>query len=470
MVRHAAAEPAVPELPVPAGLLRACPEFASARRVIVGFSGGLDSTVLLHLLEQAYATGLLRGSLLALHVNHALQPAADSWQEHCRDLSARFGIAFEAVRAPVTLTPGASPEDCARDARYGVFVERLQHGDVLALAHHRDDQAETVLFRLLRGSGAGGLAGMPRMRACGAGVLLRPLLDYDRAALLAHAQSFRLNWIDDASNLDRRYDRNCLRHDVLPLLRQRWPGLNTALARSAQLSGEAAALLDTLARIDLVAAAGPRGEQLRCDVLSTFDAARQRNLLRYWLETLHASHGFALPNHHVLHAVVAEVLPAAVDAEPLVAWGEGAARVELRRHRGLLHVCAPLPEMAMQLCWHTGEPLQLPAPLGWLTLEPAASGLPRARLGDLRIAFRQGGEQVTVAGRQSRPLKKILQDAGVPPWLRDRIPMLYAGDELVAVADLLVCEGWLTRDAQDACRIVWAHPDLDCGYQPHLLI
>jgi tRNA(Ile)-lysidine synthase len=165
------------------------------------------------------------------------------------------------------------------------------------------------------------------------------------------------------------------------------------------------------------------------------------------------------------------VLPAGPDAEPLLSWGYGETAVELRRHRHMLHVFAPLPAVPEPLIWQTRQAMVLPEPLGTLQLHPGEGpGLPMDRITELKVGFRSGGELVKPAGRPTRPLKKILQEEGIPPWLRERIPLLYVKDELVAVADLLICDGWLSDKPGNSCRVVWQHPDLDCGYQPHLLI
>jgi len=454
-----------------AGLVQDCAELQQAARIVVGFSGGVDSTVLLHLLHDAHAQGRLLAPLHALHVNHMMQAEANQWEAQCRARCALLDVPFEAVCVSVVRVAGESLEESARAARHAVFAGALKEGDVLVLAQHRDDQVETVLFRLLRGSGVAGLAGMPGTRPCGTGLLVRPLLDASRGELLDFARAAGLQWIEDASNADQRFDRNFLRGTIVPLLTGRWPGLAGAVQRSARLSGEAAVLLDELAALDVKTAAAPKAEQLRIDALLPLGEARQRNALRYWLQKLCARKNWALPTHQVLECIVTDVIPAQADAEPLLTWGEGSNAVELRRHRGLLYVMAPFPPAPGELTWFTNDACALPAPLGALELQRVeGSGLPRDRMGEVRVRFRSGGEQVKAAGRATRPLKKILQDAGIPPWLRERVPLLYVGNELVAVADLLVCEGWLSEASENRCRVAWRHPDLDCGYPPHLLI
>ncbi|MDY6981815.1 MAG: tRNA lysidine(34) synthetase TilS [Pseudomonadota bacterium] len=453
------------------GFIAACSEFQQARGIVVAFSGGLDSTVLLHLLHAAHALGAIAAPLRAVHVNHALQSDADRWEAHCRAVCEQLHVEFRGVRSPVVQVPGTSLEESARDTRHSVFTETLSEGEVLALAQHRDDQVETVLFRLLRGSGAAGLAGMPRSRPCGAGMLVRPLLEVTRAELLEYARAHALTWVDDGSNADRRFDRNFLRNAVLPLLYERWPGLGSAVTRSAALSAEAAALCDELAVNDLRSVVGSNPRQLELAPLQQLSAARQRNVLRHWLQTACAQLTVAMPTYEVLTRSFSEVIAARPDAEPVLTWGEGDAAAELRRYRGFLHVLKPLPALPGTLSWSTDAPCMLSAPFGELSVEPCSGrGIPRERIPALRVCFRSGGELVKAAGRPTRPLKKILQDAGVPPWLRERIPLLYAGDDLVAVADLLICDGWLSETAESRCRIVWMHPDLDCGYPPHLLI
>ncbi|HEY0961196.1 MAG TPA: tRNA lysidine(34) synthetase TilS [Pseudomonadales bacterium] len=453
------------------GLIEACPEFQQASGIVVALSGGLDSTVLLHLLHDACARQVIDAPLRAVHVNHVLQLDADSWQEHCRAVCASLGIEFEAVRSPVVPVRGESLEESARDVRHAVFENALSSGEVLTLAQHRDDQVETVLFRLLRGSGVAGLAGMPRIRSCGRGTMLRPLLDAGRSELHAYALAHRLSWIDDGSNADPRFDRNFLRNAVLPLMAERWPGLAGAVTRTAMLSAEAAELCDELAAGDLRSIVGPRPHQLELARLQSLSDVRQRNVVRHWLQGFCSQNSLASPTHEVLARSFTEVVAARPDAEPLLAWGEDDAAAELRRHRGYLHAMKRLPPPPEPLRWSTGMPCILPRPYGELALRPCEGrGIPRERVPALRVCFRNGGEIVKVAGRPTRPLKKILQDAGVPPWLRERIPLLYAGDELVAVADLLICDGWLAEGAGSSCRIVWSHPDLDCGYPPHLLI
>ena len=416
-------------------------------RYLVAYSGGLDSTALLHALAAARA---YHGrALVAVHVNHGLHAAADDWERHCRRFARGIGAAFVSRR--VALDPHAARkrgvEAAARSARYAALRAAMVAGDVLLSAHHLEDQAETVLLNLMRGSGLAGIAAIAAARALPPGRLFRPLLDVPRAELAAYARRHRLEWLDDPSNLDTGFDRNYLRHEILPRLRQRWPAAAAQLKRSAELAAEAAALQDELGAIDYAAAA--EGDaRLGIAALRALPAARQRNVLRYALRTL----GLPVPPQTRLRQVLEELVPARPDARPLVRW-PGA---EVRRYRGRIYLLGerPLPACAPLAFDERGE-VHLGAGQGFLFLEAeAADGLaPQLAAQGLEVRFRQGGEKIRPVGtRTTRPLKKLLQEEGIVPWMRDRLPLVYAGGRLVAVADL-----WLAADAvaSPGCRVVW---------------
>ena len=370
---------------------------------------------------------------------------------------------YHQVRIP--RVAGQSLEDAARAGRHAVFEQALAADDCILLAHHRNDQVETLLHHLFRGSGVHGLAGMPEARPCGQGTLLRPLLTLPREQLLAYARQQGLSWIEDPSNQDTHYTRNHLRHAVLPSLRERWPGIDASLARSATVCAESAGLLDTLARIDLVTAAGTHANRLRVSKLRALSPARQRNLLRHWLHTLHLQRQLPPPNHRLLQAIVGDLLPAAADAEPCLRWGQGAARGELHRFQDEIHALRPLPMPVGPLQWDTAQPLTLPPPLGTLQLEHGVStGLPVSLARTLDVRFRQGGEKVAIPGRVTRTLKNLLREQGVPPWLRGRVPLVYAAGQLVAVGDLQLGKASAGNCGENCAKILWLRSDSDCGY------
>ena len=420
-------------------------------RYIIALSGGLDSTVLAHVLA---ATRERHGkALLAVHVDHRLQAASGSWSAYCRELAAKFGIEFVAEQVSVEAN-GGGLEAAAREARYGALARHVARGDWLLSAHHRNDQAETLLLNLMRGSGPAGLAGIGSLTPFGAGWLARPLIDVPRADLENYAASQELAWLDDPSNDDLRFDRNYLRHDLLPVLERRWPGAVERIARSADLAGEAATLLEDLALLDLQKL-GNRATRIEVDGLLELSEPRQRNLLRYAIRRA----GLPLPGAARLATVVDSVLRARADAQPMVDWPGG----ELRRYRGRLYLMAPLGDLAWPEDGRTlgEEPLPLGEGMGALCLAP---GMPKGLDVDivergLRVRMRRGGEEIRLKGQaHTKKLKKLLQEAGVVPWMRDRLPLVFAGERLVAVADL-----WLAADAgsEPGVAVRWeARPDL----------
>ena len=443
----------------PAALLTFIARLTPARRFLVAYSGGVDSQVLLHALAQLRAQ-LPGVELRALHVDHGLHANASDWAQHCLHGCAALDVACEVHAVDARAPAGTSPEDAARSARYALFAKLLQPDDVLFTAHHQDDQAETVLLQLLRGGGPRGLAGMAELSRFGAAWLARPLLAFSRAALREYALAQALRWIDDPSNVDTRFDRNYLRHEIMPRLQQRWPAAKVTLARSAQHCAEAAALLEGLAQADLhehktrrtvdtwrlsggsedehllhVPQAGMdltwhRSGTLSVSALLRLSSMRQRNILRYWIE----QSGLPLPQQRHLERVQRDVLHAAADAEPCMQW-PGA---EVRRYRDALVAMPPLAVFDAQQprVWALHAPLHI-AGVGTLTAQQDRGAGLRADTcaSAVHIRFRSGGERIQPAGRAHHAtLKNLFQDAGLPPWLRTRVPLLYINGTLAAVA------------------------------------
>ncbi len=382
--------------------------------------------MLLHLLAD-WARHEELPPLCAIHVHHGLQPAGDAWPAHCARVCEQLGIALEVVR--VQVAPGASLEQAARSARYQAFCERLKPGEVLLSAQHRDDQAETLLFRLLRGAGVRGLAAMPASRSLGQGSLFRPLLDSSRAELREYAQSHGLAWIEDPSNADERFSRNFLRRQVMPLLAERWPQVTANIARSARHLGEAQQLLDELAAMDLAAAHGVSAcpwltlASLDLSAVSALSDTRQRNLLRHWLAPL-----TRLPDSDHW-AGWCDLRDAATDAAPIWKLTDG----ELHRADGRLWWLSgewlrPLDPLDLA-CDSFSESVELPGN-GHVHLQ---GELPQGRW---HLRYRQGGESLQLPGRGRRDLKRLLNELRVPAFVRPRLPLLFAGDELMAVANL----------------------------------
>ena len=423
----------LPALPIP----------PVTERVWVALSGGLDSTVLLHRL--AHDPVARRHGLDAIHVHHGLHADAEAWAAHCEALCATLDVPLQVRRVHVDTTRGEGVEAAARRARHAAFSEVMQAGDILALAHHRDDQAETFLLRALRASGPDGLAAMRPWRAFGAGWAWRPLLEVPRSALEAYARAASLAWIEDPSNAGTAFDRNFLRHEVLPLLRQRWPQADAAFARSAALSAEAADLLSRQDRELLALAATLDPAALAVAPLRHASAASRARALRCWIEGLRLP---PLPAEGVAR-IDEDLLDARPDAQAEFAW-QGAV---VRRWRGLLHAERLRPALPedWQADWDGSASFQLPDG-GVLALQDQGEPFETP----LRLTARRGGERIALPGRPHRhALKDVLQSLGVPPWERRQLPLLWRGDALWAAGDLVLsadCDAWLR--ARDT-RLIW---------------
>ncbi|HED52568.1 MAG TPA: tRNA lysidine(34) synthetase TilS [Gammaproteobacteria bacterium] len=430
-------------------IVAALPEAATS--YIVAYSGGIDSHVLLHVL--AGRQDELCAPLLAVHVDHGIQSQSGEWQLHCERVCCQLNVPFHALQTNGNAAPGESPEAAARHARYRVLADWLPEGAVLLTAQHRDDQAETFLLQLFRGAGPRGLSAMPASTSLGRGRLLRPFLELTRTDILAWAQTHNLDWIEDPSNADTRYDRNLLRHELLAPLQSRWPGLHTVLARAAAHQSEQAGLADALAEMDLSSGCRTEENHLVQSALLMLEPARQRNLLRFWIH----QQGFAMPSQAVLERIRTEMLFSRDDAQPVVRWGEA----ELRRYRGELYLMQTLPSHDTELCihWDLQDSLSLNTAGGVLVARPVKGQglcLPDGMV-SVDVRFRHGGESLRLPGAShQRTLKNLLQEHAVPDWERERLPLLYAGDTLVAVPGIAVCEGFQAQAGQAGFVLDWS--------------
>ena len=405
----------------------------AASRWLVAFSGGVDSTVLLHAL--AGTREQHPGEIVAIHIDHGLHPDSGDWAIHCRQFADNLGVSY--ISCPVKVDDGlrCGPEAAARQARYAMLQRQVQEGDCVLSAHHEDDQAETLLLNLLRGSGVAGLAGIGAAQKFGRGRLLRPLLGVSGEAIEAYAKRHELDWIDDPTNANIRFDRNFLRQEIVPRLATRWPAVAARLRQSADLASEASGLLKDLADIDLAAMGSP--PRLDIAMLQALSTERQRNLLRRAINLCGLP---PAPATRLLQAV-RELIPAREDAQPLVNW-PGA---ELRRYRNYLYVMPAMPELPDQPAQllRPEASLDLGPGMGQLLLRPDVDGgiNPGLATAGLRVRYRSGGEEIRPAGHDcTHKLRKLLQQEGIVPWMRMRLPLLYAGENLVAVADLWIAE------------------------------
>lgn len=417
-----------------------CP--APVAGLAVAYSGGPDSTALLHALARASYPQPLR----VLHVCHNLQAEARQWVAHCRSVCADLGVAFTCLDVQVDVRAGGV-EGAARNARYSAFANALRPNEALVLAQHADDQAETFLLQALRGAGVAGLAGMPAFAPLAQGYLWRPLLALSRAQLQAYVTAQQLHCVTDPSNRDPHLARGYLRERLWPQLVQHWPQASTTLGRSAHWCAQAAALVREVAASDAASIVDAQG-RMAVTGLRLFSPFRQGEALRHWL----AAAGFEAPDHRHVEAI-RNLLVARQHASPRVRWGQ----TEVRLFDAHLYALRPLPAPPgnWRSSWSLAQPLLLPAGCG--CFEAVCSGQAQQAL---IVAFRRGGERFVDPRRAgTRTLKRFLQEARVPPWQRPRLPLVYIGDELVAIADYWQHPALAARLRLTKLRLFWRRCD-----------
>lgn len=429
---------------------------AESKNIFIAYSGGMDSHVLLHL---CVASEQLKDKITAVYVNHGLQVEAANWGKHCEEICGNLGVKFLNLKADAKAKSGESPEEAARNARYATLKPLLAKDDVLLIAQHADDQLETVLLQLFRGSGLKGLSGMPPSMKFGKGKLIRPLLDVPKAEIIAYATTHGLKWIEDPSNQHAHFDRNFLRNDIIPLLKQRWPALDLTVSRSARHCADAQGLLANLADDGLKAALNPVDNTLSISQLQSNPLLQQQLIIRQWFLFL----GLKMPSEVAVQRILGEVVAARADADPLVST----QAYNIRRYRGALYCLKPYPHKE-------GDALIWPEDKACLPITDdkvyeivvADKGIPceQWRNAVVTVRFRAGGETIELPGRIGHhQLKKLVQEAGIPPWERAMIPLIYLDDKLAAVG-----EHWLSaefyRESKGACFHIECHKKNPKGY------
>lgn len=409
---------------------------SESKNLFIAFSGGLDSHVLLHALSRVRAEHS-EFNLTAIHINHNLSSNASKWENHCKEICHQLNIPLVIKQIDAkTKIKGLSPEEIARHLRYEVLAKLLSKDACLVTAHQADDQAETVLLHLFRGSGPKGLSAMSPKIEFASGFLLRPMLFFSRQEIIEYANQNKLKWVEDESNLNAKYSRNFLRLNILSKLKERFPGVVATLNRVAEHSRELDKLLEMLAAQDLEQAKGSVKDTLLISKVLQLDEARQRNLIRYWLKALK----FSTPSTVKLQQIQKSLLHANVSAKPKVSW----LGCEIRRYKDNMYAMMPLKphDNKMVIPWNLSDPIKLPEDLGVLRVDFFGTR-PEIEESQITVKFRQGGEVFEPSGRQgTHCLKKLFQEWEIPPWLRDRVPLVYYEDELIAVVGYGVVEGF----------------------------
>jgi tRNA(Ile)-lysidine synthase len=402
--------------------------------IYIGYSGGVDSHVLLHLCASISS---FKDRITAVYVHHGLQVEAESWARHCKKTAESLGVDFIVLRVNAVPSQGESPEEAARNARYSALQSLVNVNDALLVAQHRDDQLETVLLQLFRGSGLRGLSAMPEIMAFGQGVMLRPLLNVSKLAIDDYARAHTLNWVDDPSNLSNDYDRNFLRNTVLPLLKQRWPTCDKTVARSARHCADAQVVVSEHAQ-ELFLRIFSRADKTLCiSQLRSYKIHQQPLVIREWFQALNLK----MPAQAFIENLQSGVISAREDSDPVLS-GQGYC---VRRYRDKLYCLKSVaPEIVRDSIWPAGQASLKISNHQTLSCVPSSVGICREQWQKATIVVRtrSGGEKIRLPGRKCHhTLKKLFQEAGIPPWEREAIPLVYLDDKLAVVGDL-----WISAD------------------------
>ncbi len=420
------------------------------KTLYVGYSGGIDSHVLLHVLS---TDPQLKSKTCAVYIHHGLQAQADLWDAHCREAASQLGVAYQCIRVDGSKKNGQSPEESARIARYEAFKPLLQTDDVLLIAQHQEDQLETVLLQLFRGAGVQGLAGMPVRTGLGSGQLIRPFLNTTKKAIEDHANQHHLNWIEDPSNQSLIYDRNYLRQQIIPLLKQRWPALATTVSRSA---GHCADLTDWIHQQVLAIWPKVYCQQRRALDLQQLEQQPESLkvwLLRFWFE----QQGLKLPSQKLLQQIEQQFIHSDTDKMPVIKK----RGYQLRRYRQYLYCVSEreAQEIMETKIWPNDQPVLALSALTHIQRVSADSGIAQAvwERCVVSVRYRQGSEKLSLPGRAGQhSLKKLFQEQGIPVWQRDKIPLIYLNDQLASVADLWIADDFFCNDGRPCYQLICA--------------
>ena len=422
---------------------------AGATGLVVALSGGADSAALLAAVS-VLDSGVRGLPVRAVHVDHGLQTAAASFGEACVALCERLHIPLTVVRVMVRTPPGSSIEAAARDARYAALEQELKPGECLLTAHHSEDQAETLLLQALRGAGLKGMSAMPICRPLGPGWHLRPLLDVPQSELLAFGARAAGASVIDPMNEDLRFDRGYLRRRVWPLIELRWPGAAATLARTARHVADAQELLDRTAAADVGRLRD--GDALSVPGLRAMGAKERINALRLWL----CDADVEPPTTRRLNEALRQILEAQVDHLPAIVWGDHALR-RYRQRVFLTHAHPPRLEGTPHWRVASDSRIELGPNLGTLRWAPQIGGIDAQRLPETVIVRRRDGGEVLKPAVKSKTqsVQHLCQSQGVLPWMRDALPLMFAGDALVAVADLWTDARWCVAPLEPGFAVVW---------------
>ena len=394
-------------------------------QLLIALSGGVDSVVLTELASKWAAAQKTTTTVRAVYINHGLQAASGDWAQSCENLCKRLGIAFKSIPVNVNLDERESPEAAARAARYEAFVKELKSDEYLCTAHHLDDQAETVLLRLFRGAGVRGLSAIAPTRQFGSGFLIRPLLQIGRDEIVRYAESQQLVWVEDPHNHQMRYDRNLVRHQILPLINEKWSGASARIAAAAAHCKDATGLLDQLAVDDIDQQSSI--DRIEVERLRGLSTARLNNALRYWIHC----NGFEAPTQVKLNTIIDNLLKPSNDSHGRVEFGR-ACLARYAEHVYLGDRIVFESASSFDYRWRSPETPLYIEELNWSLDARRYAELQPYLSCELQVKSRMGGERIERQGAaHSQSIKSYLQQTRVPPWQRSRLVLVYRGDTLV---------------------------------------
>ena len=374
--------------------------FLIDKNIVIALSGGIDSVVLLHFLNSHYP-----GNIRAVHINHNLSKHSKDWSLFCKELCHKQGVEFKSI--DINLKTSSNVEENARKKRYNSLKSDLSKNEVLCTAHHQEDQSETFLLQLFRGSGVAGLASMPKMKSFADAFLYRPFLNISKQLIVDYATKYNLDWVEDDSNINLNFKRNLLRLEFIPKLESGFEGVIKNISRSAYHQSEALKLINDLAEIDIEKFNLVINHKIQVLPLTELPERRVANVLRYYI----AQRGFLMPSNKVLTELIS-VLRAKDDAKVILKWH----LYEVRRYDNELYFFDGEPDRSNEDC-------------------PLFNKLKDQT--NFTIRFRQDGQRVRLKGKKhSSSLKKILQSANIPPWERDKLRMYYINDTLVGMESI----------------------------------
>ena len=430
-------------------------DFSRYERIGIAYSGGLDSSVLLHSLS------LIQGNkekLFALHVNHGISSKSGFWEKHCKETCASLDIKFKSFKLDFTRKEKLNEKDL-REARYKELFSWLKEGDVLCTAHHKDDQLETIFFRILRGTGIKGLEGIKKLSVMRNIDLVRPLLDFSKEDLIDYAKVNKLSWIEDESNNDLSIRRNYLRKEVLPLLNKKWPQYSSSLINLSSQAKDSQLLLEEIADSDIKSCLENSSDNLSILKMDSLSKERKKNLIYRWLSQLT---GESISSSFV-EQIYRNIFLSKKDSNTVISFGNPGSKgsFQLRKFDDQVYFLPLLRPVLLEVSdsWEWNINSRLVLPTGILTSKKVyGKGLSyEFSHKSLLVKARSGGERCKPFGRsKSQKLKKLLQEYKVPPWLRDRLPLIFIRDELVAVSDLWVCEEFVTGKDKAGFVLNWS--------------